>query len=187
MQKKSLMKTLLITVSILLPLQGCSPDLNADDYDVAEIGQVHNTRKGVVVSKRSIKMHRKPKSAVSQGAVSGGALGAGGGALAGAAASGKPGGALIGGGLGALAGGLIGYGIESKTRTQEGVEYHLKMDDTNEVIVITQGKKPEIQVGQRIMLITPKESHKAHNVMNNDRSIQTVDPRSRVILDTTCQ
>ena len=154
---KSLKKVFVIGL-IMLPLQGCEPDLGGSDYETENIGQLSNTQSGVVVFKREIKMHYYPQGAVSQGAVTGAAGGAVGGALIGGAAGGSGGSSVAGGLIGAGLGGLLGYAIDKKTRTHKGFEYHVKLDKSGDVVTVSQGPNPEIGVGGRVLIITPKES-----------------------------
>ena len=140
-----------------MPLMGCAPDLDAEDYEVASVGQVSTSQEGTLIFKRNIKMHYYERGPVSEGATSGATGGALAGGLAGAAAGSSPsavaGGALLGAALGAG----LGYGVESSTRTHPGVEYHIKLNGTKENIVVTQGVKPEIPVGSKVFVITPKK------------------------------
>ena len=138
-------------------LGGCTPDVDADDYEVENIGQIAATQKGVVVYRRDIKMNFTPQGQVDGGATTGAAVGGYAGAAGGAAAGGDIKSAAGGAILGAVAGSLLGYGVNQATRTRPGFEYHIKLEKTEEIIVVTQGKKPEINVGDKVLLITPKE------------------------------
>lgn len=151
------LKKILIVSACLLPLAACEPDLGASDYNVENVGQLSTTKSGVVVFKREVKMHYYDQGSVSQGATTGAGTGALAGGLGGAALGQSGGstaaGALIGAGLGAV----LGYGIEKKTKTHAGIEYHIKIDKTGDVVTVSQGKEPEISVGSRVLIITPQD------------------------------
>ena len=134
------------TLAVLL--SGCS-DFSGNRYEESSIGEVQRTNAGTVISLRKVEL--KP-----DGSVAGTALGAvGGGVL----------GSMFGGGhaklltatAGAVAGGVAGNAIA--TKTQDGIEYTIKMENGS-VVTIAQGTSPAISVGQKVYVIN---SHKGRS------------------------
>ena len=132
----------LVMAGIALLLAGCGSEFSGNIYEAASVGEVSRTDMGTVISLRKVML--RP-----DGSVAGTALGAvGGGVL----------GSLFGGShakyataaAGAVAGGVAGNAIA--TRTEEGIEYTVKLDNGS-VITIAQGTAPTISVGQKVNII----------------------------------
>ena len=133
--------SLVFTVCPLL-LAGCGSDFSGNRYDASTVGEVSRTDRGTVISLRKVEL--KP-----DGSVAGTALGAVGGGIVGS---------LFGGGhakyataaAGAVAGGVAGNAIA--TRTEEGVEYTVRLENGS-IVTIAQGSTPAISVGQRVYIV----------------------------------
>lgn len=136
----NLLKTLTLVTAVLL--SGCASDYSGNKYDGSAVGEVQRTDRGQVISLRKVEL--KPEvSGV------GTALGAVGGGLVGG---------MFGGGnakiltatAGAVAGGVAGNALA--TKTQDGIEYTVKLD-TGAIVTIAQAPTPAISVGQRVHVI----------------------------------
>ncbi len=137
----------LLPLCALIILTACTPNLGGDDYDVAGVGEISRTSKGVIVSMRKVKLHAKDPSKAGTGAIIGAATG---GALASTIGKGR--GSVVAGTLGALAAGFAGHYLEQKATEQFGYEYTVRLDK-GAMLTIAQGLKPAMRVGQRILLI----------------------------------
>lgn len=136
-------KVLKISVmAIAILLAGCASDYSGNKYDGATVGEVQRTEKGQVISLRKVEL--KPESSVA-----GTTLGAVGGGLVGSAFGGGNA-KLLTAAAGAVAGGIAGNAIA--TRTQDGIEYTVKLD-SGAVVTIAQAPTPAISVGQRVRII----------------------------------
>jgi len=153
----------LFVLLCFLPIVGCAPDLNSDDYETAHVGQVACSEEGTVILRREVRINYYERGPVSEGATSGISTGATAGALAGAAGSDSLAGMAAGALIGAAIGGGIGYGVESATRTHPGFEYHIKLVGTKKIVVVTQGIKPDIPVGSKVLVITPQKTGNYYN------------------------
>ncbi len=129
-------------------LSGCDDPLSGDQYITSEAKQVNRVSYGTIQSKRLVKIKRHEGAGAGAGlGIAGGALG---GALIGNAVSSGNKGQVIGGAIGALAGGLAGNAIQN--RNVDGCEYTIALDEGG-TVAITQGKTPELSVGQRVKVI----------------------------------
>lgn len=144
-------------------VSGCDDMLSGNNYKRAEAKQVNKVSRGIIRTKRLVKIQRHA------GTGAGAGLGAAGGALSGAlignAVSSGTKGQIIGGAVGALAGSLAGNAIQN--RNVDGFEYIIDLDEGGS-IAITQGKTPELSVGQRV------------NVLSNNSGARVVPDLSNV-------
>lgn len=130
-------------------LTGCDDQLSGDSYTRAEAKQVSSVQYGTVVSKREVLIKRHDGAGA--GAVVGTATGALTGGLIGNAISSGTTGKIVGAGIGALAGGVTGNAIQN--RSVKGYEYTVGLDNGG-FLAITQGKTPELLVGQRVQVLS---------------------------------
>ena len=140
MSMDKVLKTSVMAIAVLLA--GCTSDYSGNKYEGATVGEVQRTEKGQVISLRKVEL--KPENSMT-----GTALGAVGGGLVGSAFGGGNA-KLLTAAAGAVAGGIAGNAIAS--RTQDGVEYTVKLD-SGAVIAIAQAPTPPISVGQRVHVI----------------------------------
>ena len=129
-------------VMFSLILTGCGENYSGNRYEGSAVGEIQRTDTGTVISLRKVEI--KPETSGT-----GTALGAVAGGIAGS---------MFGGGhakiltatAGAVAGGVAGNAIA--TRTQDGIEYTIRLDN-GAVVTITQDPTPVISVGQKVRLI----------------------------------
>ena len=152
------MKKTLCCLVCFLPLMACAPDFNADDYTTDIIGHESTAEPGVIVYKRNIKMRYNDERGAGSGVGTGATLGGTTGAIAGISGGNSLGSGVIGGLIGAGIGAAVGYGVDHSTRTSDGIEYHVKMNDTKKIVIIVQGVKPAIKTGAKVFVIKPKNN-----------------------------
>lgn len=153
-------RIVLVSLSVFL-LTRCTPDIGGDDYAVASVGQMSEVLRGVIKSKRTIKVDNQNINARAKndGANTGTGLGTVAGAGLGAAigsTSGSTTGTLVGAGLGAGVGSVVGHLVGRKTAVQQGYQYEIELDNGSSVS-IAQGKKPDMGVGQRVRVLKGKD------------------------------
>lgn len=136
--------SLICLVLCSLLVCGCANDYSGDTYEGHAVGEVSKANPGTIISMRKIQIKPEGEN-LGSGALLGGAAGA----LAGSA-FGKGSGKVFAAGLGAIAGGVAGNAIQN--RSQNGVEYTIRLDNGS-TVVITQGVSPALSVGQNVMVI----------------------------------
>lgn len=127
--KKSSVVSVLMTAA-MLTLTGCTPNISPDVVQADNANEMQTAVEGVIVSKRVV--------TVKGNNMIGTLAGAGLGAIAGSAVGGGsrvPAMAAIAGGL---AGGAIGNAVEDKMTTQQGIEYVIRLAQTDSDTVTVQ-------------------------------------------------
>lgn len=127
--KKHLLTGLMASLMIL-GATGCTPNISPDVTQASDANEVQTAVEGVIVSKRVV--------TVKGDNMIGTLAGAGLGAIAGSAVGGGsrvPAMAAIGG---ALIGGAAGNAIENKMTTQQGIEYVIRLTQTDSNTVTVQ-------------------------------------------------
>lgn len=123
-------------------LTGCNNEYAGDQYSASQIKSVQNVIYGTIIGIREVKVQNVGSTGTQAGVLGGGVLG---GVIGNAIGGGK--GALIGAGLGALGGGATGYAIGNSNSKVK--EYTIKADNGN-IVAITQGEPPVLQMNQRV-------------------------------------
>lgn len=175
MKKVLAMSTIAIAA---LNLNGCAPRIGGNHYSVAGTGEVSNTLRGVIISKRIVTIGAKRPEQENEPGV-----GAAAGALAGVGAGsyvGKGSGNLWAMGAGALAGGVAGHFAERALTDQEGFEYTVELDD-GRTISLAQGAEPNMSVRQRILFISPNKPTGREAYTYGDKNLS----RSRIVPDNS--
>ena len=131
-----------VATAFAIALTGCGSEFSGNRYEQSQVGEVSQTTSGVVISLRRVEL--KPDTSIA-----GTALGAAGGALLGSMIGGGKQ-KLLTGAAGAVAGGVAGNAIA--TRTEDGIEYTVKLDN-GAVVTIAQGASPAISVGQKVYIV----------------------------------
>lgn len=146
--KKITIKLLLITSCLALALSACAPNLGGNDYDASGVGEISKTLKGVIVASRIVKLRpddaHKPGTGAAAGVITGALLGS---TLGGGSKT-----PLVTGAIGGLLGGAAGHAIGNKITEQNGMEYHIKLEN-GEIITLAQGLEPKLSVGQKVLVI----------------------------------
>ena len=125
-------------------LAGCTPNINADNYDTASTQQVGVVKHGVIVSESQVKVADSGDNWV--GTVAGGAAGA----VAGSSMGQGSGSTLLGIG-GALLGGIAGNAAEKALTSQTGTQYIVQLTDGS-TISVTQGGTI-LATGTKVLLL----------------------------------
>ncbi|MCC2646001.1 MAG: hypothetical protein K0R02_66 [Rickettsiaceae bacterium] len=139
----------------------CASDIQSNAYDSASVGEASFTYQGVVISARKVVVRpeslEKNQTGIGVGALAGGVagnqFGKGGGNLA----------ATVGG---AVLGGVAGAFAERKLKTQEAMEYTVKLTN-GQILTTVQGLDNILQIGQAVMVIT---SHNGRSRIIPDNS-----------------
>lgn len=119
-------KTLLVSTMLILATlgsTGCTPNISPDVTQASNANEVQTALEGVIVSKRLVTV----KGDNMLGTLAGAGLGA----IAGSAVGGGDRMHLLMGATGALAGGAAGNAISDKMTTQQGIEYVIRLTQTD--------------------------------------------------------
>ncbi len=142
-------KISIILVSLIsLLTSSCATDINSSSYTDATVGEAAFSYQGVIISARQVKVNHADSLEKNQAGMVGGALGGG---LIGSQ-FGKGSGNVATTLGGALVGGIGGALLEKKLRTQNGMEYVVKLTN-GQVLSTVQGLDSVFAVGQHVMVI----------------------------------
>lgn len=146
--------------AVALSLAACTPDIGGDDYSVVESGEFNEVYRGKITAKRKVIIRNATREEQRRGG--GPNAGAGVGAVAGGAGLGLATNSVGGAVGGAVVGGIAGHLIGAELSKQKGFQYTVQLDDGRS-ISISQGLKPELSVGQKVMVIkgTPATKYAA--------------------------
>ena len=150
----------LLSISVL-HLSGCARDMSASTYSSTQVGEVYKSYQGTVINARKVKVKTsdsvdKNSTGIGLGAVTGG--------LAGSSIRGDYQAAAIVGG--ALVGGVAGAYAEDYLRTQDAMEYVIKLHDGS-LRTVVQGLDLIYAPGQKVILIV---SYKGRSRLIPDNS-----------------
>lgn len=159
----TLIKVITPCMAVML-LSGCARNINSNTYKASHVGEASFTYQGTIISARKIQVEEgeylgENYAGMGLGALGGGLLGSQVGSGTGQLAA-IAGGAVLGGVGGALA--------EKALKSQEGMEYAVKLTNGS-VMTVVQGLDNPMSPGQRALVMV---SH---------------DGRSRVVPDTSPQ
>jgi len=137
--------TLAATASLAL-LAGCTPNINADNYNTENTQQVSVVQHGVVISTSQVKVSDSKNWA---GTIAGGAAGA---VLGSTVGQGS--GSLLMGIGGAVLGGLGGNAAEKALSSQTATQYIVQLSNGS-TLSVTQGG-PILATGTKVLLLEGK-------------------------------
>ncbi|MBU0744379.1 MAG: hypothetical protein KKE11_03315 [Gammaproteobacteria bacterium] len=140
--KKILLAAVFITACSTL--SGCIHNVSPNTYTNDEVGIASRVNKGVIVSKRVIKI--ESTSGV------GGIAGAAGGAAAGSAIGSGGAANVVGAVGGAVAVGVVGHEIDKAVNRKTGYEYIIKLDN-GKTVAVAQERSIHLAVGQHVLII----------------------------------
>ena len=140
--KKIMLLPLAVIVSLLLC--GCVHNMSPSTYSHDEAGEASKVKKGVIISKRLIKI----EGTSGVGGVAGGVAGA----AAGSAIGGSTAANVVGAVGGAVAAGVIGHELDKAVNRRTGYEYIIELNN-GKTISVAQERTVELAVGQRILII----------------------------------
>jgi len=135
----------LLSVTVLISLSACTPNINADHYTVSQAGQASRVETGTIVSKQLVQVSGDDN-------LVGTAAGAGLGAVAGSTIGGGTRSNVAGAIGGAIVGGLLGREVQKHVTSQTGVEYIVKLTN-GQTISVVQGQSPTLYVGQKVQVL----------------------------------
>jgi outer membrane lipoprotein SlyB len=154
--------SLLMVAVLSVVMTGCARTIDSNVYSAASIGEASFTYQGTIINARKVRVDASEtlegnSTGIGMGALGGAALGSTMGSGNGTA------GAMVGLGLlGAVAGAFA----EKKLKSQEGVEYTVKLTN-GQLMTSVQGLETAFAVGQHVLLMV---SH---------------DGRSRIVADSS--
>lgn len=137
-------KKLYYVLPALLSMLACAPQIGSNDYSYSSVGRASAAYPCTVVSVRAVKVN----SGGEMGTVLGGVAGGVAGSTIGHGRSSHALGAIGG----AAAGALLGNMTEGALRNQSGYEYIVRTDN-GQTYSITQGTDVLLAAGQRCMMI----------------------------------
>ena len=129
-----------------LMLQACASSLSGDSYTRAEARKAQETREGVVVRIRSVKIEGEK-----------GELGAIAGTVAGAVLGSQVGGGtgrVVAGVVGGIAGGVAGSSIQKAATSANGIEITVQLNSGKEIVIVQEGRLGDFQVGERVYVVS---------------------------------
>lgn len=137
-----------VSVISLFAIGGCARNISSSEYDARTVGSTAETYECTVVSVRKVLVNEgdyleNNKTGIAMGAVAGGALGN-----------------MIGGGrariattaIGALGGAVGGAMLEKNMKSQEGLEYVVRLK-SGELRTVVQGLDSPLYKGQKALLM----------------------------------
>lgn len=127
---------------------GCAREISSNVYSADHVGEASKTFSGVVISARQITVQEKERLEEN-------GLGIVGGGLAGAYAGshvGKGEGNMLATVGGAIAGATAGAFAEKALKTQQAMEYIVKLDN-GEAMTVVQGMQPSFGTGQNVYVM----------------------------------
>lgn len=140
------MKKLLTLCISALVLASCAFQNSNTTYSRAQVGQMGKASLGVIIAMENVKIDGNSDIGVIAGGVAG--------AAAGSMVGGNTAVNIIGGVGGAVAGGLIGGAVQKAATGGNAVEFIVQQDKTDELIPIVQSNELNLQVGDRVILVT---------------------------------
>ena len=141
--KKTFFLTLITACAVLLC--SCVHNVSPNTYTRDEVGVASRVTKGVIISRRVVKI--EATSGV------GGLAGAVGGAGTGAMIGGSNVGAHVAGAVGgAVVAGVVGHELDKAINRRTGYEYIIKLED-GKTISITQERSVKLALGQHVLII----------------------------------
>ena len=139
------MKSLAITLSLIVLLTGCASGVGGKDYTRAQARTVQEVEMGRVDSVREVRIEgTKTPIGAGAGAVVGGVAGS-------TMGSGK--GNIVGAAVGAVLGGLGGAAVEEAVTRKTGVEITVKLD-SGRMLAVTQAADEAFREGDRVRVLT---------------------------------
>lgn len=154
--------TIAALCAISLMSTSCARNINSNTYAAGHVGEASFTHQGKIVSVRKITVQHAESL---EDNTTGGMLGLVGGGLAGNQFGGGSGN-TIATVVGAVGGAIAGSLIEKELKTQDGMEYAVKLTN-GQMLTVVQGMDTQFSVGQKVMVMI---SH---------------DGRSRVVADSS--
>lgn len=135
---------LLLTVCFALTLTSCAEDISSNTYSAGEMSGASSVVKGVIITKRDVKVKTESSG--------GGYTGASAGSILGSLGGRSYGGVLVGAMGGALVGGIVGNSIDKSVSTQKGFEYVVRLHNGN-IISLVQAADANFAINQHIMIL----------------------------------
>ena len=158
LRSNSSAKVTVLSLVVLLLLQGCARDISSETYSADSVGEAQESHPGVIISARHVRVKGGERL---QDNETGTALGAVAGGLAGVGIAGHNNGlgSVAGMAGGAVLGGLAGAFAERALTNQDGIEYTVKLD-RGSLMTVVQAPKPTLEVGQRVFVVVAHKSKK---------------------------
>lgn len=133
-------------------LSGCARNINSDTYKASHVGEASFTYQGVVASARKVQVEEgeylgENTTGMAIGGVAGGLAGNQFGGGSGNVA------ATVGG---ALIGGLAGTLAEKALKSQEAMEYAVRLNNGT-MMTVVQGMDNPLSPGQRVLVMTSQD------------------------------
>lgn len=164
----TLLKVLSPCLAVLV-LSGCARNISSDTYAAGHVGEASFTYQGVIASARKVKVDEGEYLEDNQTGIGLGALGGG---LAGSAI-GKGSGNLAAIAGGAVIGGVAGAFAEKALKSQEGMEYAVKLTNGS-MMTVVQGMENPMSPGTRVLVMVSQDGRS--RVVPDQSGYQDVQP-----------
>jgi outer membrane lipoprotein SlyB len=136
---------------LVLSICGCARDISQSTYETKTVGEASEAHPCVVISTRRVQVASENlddnKTGIIGGAIAGGALGN---------TIGKGRGRTLATAAGALGGSIAGAFLEKNLKSQEGIEYLVKLTKSGEMRTVVQGTDSLLYPGQNALLIVSR-------------------------------
>lgn len=141
------MNKMIPTIALIIfafTLSSCAQNISPNTYTGSEVGVVSKVKKGVVISRRAIKID----NASGMGGIAGATAGAAGGSAIGGVSSTH----VMGAVGGAVVGGLVGHAIDKNVNAHKGYEYLIRLEK-GQTISVVQTEEMQFQPNQHVLVI----------------------------------
>jgi outer membrane lipoprotein SlyB len=145
MERKRIMRTILLIAAVAAGLVGCATRESANVYSKHEAGREQTIRMATVDSVRKVTIEGSQSGV---GAAAGGVIGG----IAGSGV-GQNRGAAIAGVIGAVGGGVLGNMAEGKATSKDALEVTVRLDN-GEMRAIVQEADLDLKPGDRVRLVS---------------------------------
>ncbi len=139
-------KIILLISSLIMTslLAACAPNLSPNTYSAYEVGATSTVNKGVIVSRRLVRIDNNSGVGGLAGTIGGAAAGSTIGHGSTANIAGAIGGAIVGG--------LIGNAVDESVNQQQGIEYIIRLE-TGKTVSVTQPLNMQFEIRQRVLVL----------------------------------
>ena len=130
----------------------CAREISSGVYSEAHVGETSFTYQGSIINARQIKVQAKER--LEENAMGMGAGGIGGGLLG--STMGKGSGNIAATAIGAIAGAVAGTYAEKELKTQNAMEYVVRLTN-NQIMTVVQGIDNPMPIGARVLVMVSND------------------------------
>ena len=159
-------KIIALSLCSVILLGGCAKDIGSDIYTESNFGEASHTYQGIILNARKVTMQQGDKlednkTGIAAGAITGMVVGN---------QFGKGSGNVATTVLGGVGGAFLGSIAEKKLKTQDAMEYIVKITDgkkAGDTRTVVQGMNPIFSVNQKVFIMISKEGNRSRIIPDN--------------------